>query len=215
MIDADWPASLDEDELAELDTYLREHAGEDRLLLDGVHGLLTVLAIGPRPAKPEEWLSEVLHDTFIDPEQGERVLTLLARLNDSVIAEIETGSYEPILGELDGNAGSPAFSARGWCDGFSRGIDLRASDWESRLGHDPDLMQILGPIVALSIDDGVFDSDAGFAPLGDEEYDECLARIPEAVGALAAYWQEHPPQPVEGGPENVVPPRWRGGRSVH
>lgn len=219
MSESDWPASLADDELEELDQFLRAHPGEDHLLLDGVHGLLTSLAIGPSPASPEEWLPEVLHEPFTDVEEGERILTLLARLNDSVSLEIETGAYEPILGEVDTDDGGTAFTSRGWCEGFSRGIDMRAAAWESRLGQDSDLMQYLGPIIALSIEDEVFDSDAEFAALTDDEYDECLARIPESVDAVATYWRENPASKEdharhhEGDPPR--PPRRRGGRWVH
>lgn len=219
MSDADWPASLADSELEELDQFLRAHAGENHLLLDGVHGLLTSLAIGPTPALPDEWLPEVLHEPFADPDEGERILTLLARLNDSVLLEIETGAYEPILGEIDEGNGESSFTSRGWCEGFSRGIDLRAKAWEARLGQDSDLMQYLGPIIALSIEDEVFDSDAEFAALSDEEYDECLARIPEAIDAVASYWREHPLEadeaPATASDGTPRPPRRRGGRWVH
>jgi uncharacterized protein len=215
---SEWLVSPTDNELEELDQFLRAHGGDEDLLLDGVHGFLTALAIGPTPAKPEEWLPEILHEPFVDPSLGERVLTLLARLNDAIAPELETGSYEPILGELDIEEGPPAFTARGWCEGFSRGIDLRAPSWEGRLGHDSDLMELLSPIIALAIDDGVFESDAEFAPLGDDEYDECLAQIPSAVGAVAEYWRAHPlaadERPVA--PEDAAaPPRRRGGRWVH
>src|SRR5690606_18704958 len=119
MSESDWPASLSDSELEELDQFLRAHPGEDHLLLDGVHGLLTSLAIGPSPATPDEWLPEVLHEPFADIDEGERILTLLARLNDSVTLEIETGAYEPILGEIDTDDGGSAFTARGWCEGLA------------------------------------------------------------------------------------------------
>jgi uncharacterized protein len=215
-----WPSSLGDSDLEELDRFLRERARDDDLLLDGVHGLLTALAVGPQPATPDEWLPEVLHQPFADPEEAEHVLTLLARLNDAIAPELETGSYEPILGELDGPQDSAsAFTARGWCEGFSRGIDLRAQAWEARLGKDTRLMELLGPIIALAIDDGVFESDDEFAPLGDEEYDECLAEIPGAVAAIADYWRDQPVAPDApggaGGDGTIAVPRRRGGRWVH
>ena len=214
----DWLLAPSDGELEELDQFLRVHAGDEDLLLDGVHGFLTALAIGPQPAKPEEWLPEILNAPFADAAEGERVLTLLARLNDAIRPELEIGSYEPILGEIETDEGTPAFTARGWCEGFSRGIDLRAPSWEGRLGRDSELMELLTPIIALAIDDGVFESDAEFAPLGDEDYDECLAQIPASVGAVAEYWRTHPLEPgerpvEERGPQ--LPPRRRGGRWVH
>ncbi len=220
MMAPDWLTSPSDSELEELDQFLRANAGDEDLLLDGVHGFLTALAIGPVPAKPEEWLPEILHAPFADSEEGARVLSLLAQLNDAITPELEMGTYEPILGELDTAADEPqAFTARGWCEGFSRGIDLRAPSWEGRLGQDSELMELLGPIIALAIDDGVFESDAEFAPLGDDDYDECLAQIPAAVGAVAEYWRNHPlgqDEPAAAGAESgLVPPRRRGGRWVH
>src|SRR5690242_4815956 len=121
MAASDWPTSPSDEDLEELDQFLRGRSGDDDLLLDGVHGLLTALAIGPVPAKPDEWLPEVLHEPFVNNDEGERVLTLLAQLNDAIAPELETGTYEPILGELDTDEGEveAAFTARGWCEGFS------------------------------------------------------------------------------------------------
>lgn len=208
-------ASPTETELDELDRFLRDHANGESLLLDGVHGLLTALAVGPKPATPEEWLPEVLHAPFADATEGERVLTLLARLNDAIAPELATGVYEPILGELD--EPDVAFTARGWCEGFSRGIDLRAPAWQARLHSDERLMQILGPIVALAIDDGVFESEGDFTPLEDDDYESCLAEIPRVVGAVAEYWRSNPPTAKDAGDiagAGLVRRR-RGGNWVH
>jgi uncharacterized protein len=215
-----WSSILDDAELDELDRFLRAHAGEESLLLDGVHGLLSANAIGPQPAAPEEWLPEILNDPFVDAEQGKRVLELLARLNESVSVEIEADEYEPILGEIELDDGNPALSAQGWCEGFSRGVDLRARLWETRLGADSQLTEVLGPIMALAVDEGVFATDADFSPLSEEEYDECLAQLPASVGAVAQYWQELPPTPEElsqpaSEGDSSNPRRRRGGRWVH
>ena len=221
ITEPEWPAALDDAELEELDLFLRSHAGEDALLLDGVHGLLSAVAIGPERVTPEEWLPEVLHDPFSDADEGKHILELIARLNESVALELETDSYEPILGEVELDDGDTALSALGWCEGFSRGVDLRAHLWETRLGADSQLTELLGPIMALAVEEGVFTTDADFAPLSEQEYDECLAQLPIAVTAVANYWQEHPPTPeelegrataVENSPQLR---RRRGGRWVH
>lgn len=217
----EWPSTLDDAELEELDLFLRSHAGEDALLLDGVHGLLTAVAIGPERVTPEEWLPEVLHDPFEDAEQGKHILELIARLNESVTLELESDAYEPILGEVELDDGDTALSALGWCEGFSRGVDLRAHLWETRLGADSQLTELLGPIMALAVEEGVFATDADFAPLSEQEYDECLAQLPSSVANVSNYWQEHPPtagelegraSAVENSP-NLK--RRRGGRWVH
>lgn len=217
--------SLPDNELERLDRFLRgyaERSGEG-LLLDGVHGLLTALAIGPEPALPEEWLPEVLQAPFEEPEQGREILGLLAKLNDSIPTELESDNYEPVLGELADQGDQPGdLSAAGWCEGFSRGIDLRAAMWETRLAEDTDLMELLGPIMALAVDDGILAADMPIEKLDENEYEACLAQIPEAVNALAHYWRVHPPTERERTADGSASssqfsqlPARRGGRWVH
>jgi len=220
----EWPSSLDDNELEELDRYLRAHTGEGDLLLDGVHGLLSALAVGPMPVLPEEWLPEVLHEPFADENEGNRVLALLAKLNDSIRAELDVDAYEPILGEVELETGL-MLSAAGWCEGFSRGIDLRANLWESRLAEDPQLMELLGPVMALAVDEGILSAETEFEKLSDDEYDECLARVPAVLGAVSHYWQAKPATEAEveamllklpdHADDATTPPRQRSGHWVH
>lgn len=216
----DWPATLDDAELEQLDVFLRTHAAEDSLLLDGVHGLLSALAIGPVRTTPDTWLPEILHEPFEDEEEGRRILELLARLNESIELELESDSYEPILGEVELEDGDTSLSAHGWCEGFSRGVDLHARLWEARLGSDAQLTELLGPIMALAVEEGIFETDADFAPLSEQEYDDCIAQLPAAVNAVAHYWRDAPPSDEEiAGSSNEAespnPRRRRGGRWVH
>jgi uncharacterized protein len=220
---ADWPSSLDDNELDELDNYLRARAQDGHLLLDGVHGLLSAIAVGPVQVLPEEWLPEVLHEPFEDEDEGNRVLALLAKLNDSISAELDVDAYEPILGEVESEAG-PALSAAGWCEGFSRGIDLRAGLWEKRLADDPTLMEMLGPVMALAVDEGILSAEAEFEKLSEDEYDDCLAQLPAVLVAVNHYWYEHPATEAEidalnhtseTKKEQPGPPRQRSGHWVH
>ena len=221
---AEWPSSLDDNELDELDRYLRAHTGEDDLLLDGVHGLLSALAVGPLLVLPEEWLPEVLHEPFVDETEGNRVLALLAKLNDSIAAEIEVDAYQPILGEMESETG-PMLSAAGWCEGFSRGIDLRANLWENRLSEDAQLMELLGPVMALAVDEGILSAETQFEKLSDDEYDDCLTQVPAVLGAVNQYWQAKPVTEAEvetmvlqrptADVDETVPPRQRSGHWVH
>jgi uncharacterized protein len=220
----EWPSSLDDNELDELDRYLRAHTGEGDLLLDGVHGLLSALTVGPLLVLPEEWLPEVLHEPFADEDEGNRVLALLAKLNDSISAELDVDAYEPILGEVELEAAGPMLSAAGWCEGFSRGIDLRASLWESRLAEDPQLMELLGPVMALAVDEGILSAETEFEKLSDDEYDDCLSQVPGVLGAVNRYWQAKPATEAEveamvrqqpGESDDEAPPRQRSGHWVH
>jgi uncharacterized protein len=220
----EWPSSLDERELDELDRYLRAHTGESDLLLDGVHGLLSALAVGPLLVLPDEWLPEVLHEPFADEDEGNRVLELLAKLNDSISAELDVEAYEPILGEVELETG-PMLSAAGWCEGFSRGIDLRASLWENRLAEDAQLMELLGPVMALAVDEGILSAEAEFEKLSDDEYDECLSQVPAVLNAVNQYWQAKPATEAEveamvhqyrpKNDDDATPPRQRSGHWVH
>lgn len=226
MTKTEWPSSLDDNELDELDRYLRAHTGEGDLLLDGVHGLLSALAVGPLLVLPDEWLHEVLHEPFSDEAEGNRVLELLAKLNDSITAELDVQAYEPILGEVELERG-PMLSAAGWCEGFSRGIDLRAGLWEARLSEDPALMELLGPVMALAVDEGVLSADTEFEKLSDEEYDECLSQVPMVLAAVNQYWHARPITEEEmetmalqqgsanGEDSSNTPPRQRSGHWVH
>ncbi len=204
-IEHPWPRMLADTELDELDQFLRARADDDSLLLDGVHGLLTALAIGPTPVAPERWLPQVLRQPFADSDEGERVLALLAQLNDSIPAELRVDAYQPILGELDpaqsdvvgDDPDTPVLTAAGWCEGFSRGIDLCAALWEKRLAEDPELMELLGPIMALALDEGVLTADAEFERLSEDEYDECLSQVPQVLGAVADYGRMRAPSASE------------------
>ncbi|MGH8113403.1 MAG: YecA family protein [Rhodanobacteraceae bacterium] len=215
---------IDDAELEVLDRYLRGHAqdSDETMLLDGVHGMLTALAIGPDPALPQEWLPEVLHTPFENPEQGAAVLGLLAKLNYSIPAELDGEMYEPVLGEVTPDeAARSDLTAAGWCQGFSRGIELRASIWESRLAEDGELMEMLTPIMALAVDEGVLAADVPIAKLDDNEYEACLAQIPDVVEAVAHYWRVRPATERErasgGAPSGASggPPSRRGGHWVN
>jgi uncharacterized protein len=76
-------------------------------------------------------------------------------------------------------------------------VDLRARLWEARLGADSRLTELLSPIMALAVQEGVFQTDAEIEPLTEAEYDECLAQLPSAIEAVAHYWAEVPPTPAE------------------
>jgi uncharacterized protein len=76
--------------------------------------------------------------------------------------------------------------------------------------------------MALAVDEGVLAADVPIAKLDDNEYEACLAQIPDAVEAVAHYWRVRPPTERErtagGGAsssEFASAPARRGGRWVH
>ena len=75
---------------------------------------------------------------------------------------------------------------------------------------------------ALAVDEGVLAADVPIAKLDDNEYETCLAQIPEVVEAVAHYWRVRPPTERErtaggGATSNEFSclPARRGGRWVH
>jgi hypothetical protein len=78
---------------------------------------------------------------------------------------------------------------------FSIGIDLRSDIWEQRMHEDAHLLELLGPIIQLAADEGVFENPDGetLAPLSETEYDAQLASLPNAVVEVQQYWREYPP----------------------
>lgn len=217
---------LDEAEYEELGEVLQERAGENGLLLDALHGLITALAIGPEPVPPDEWMPHVIDDSqpFESIEQAERAIGLILRLYNSVAHDLDELRYEPILGAIETEAGESAFSAQGWCEGFSIGVDLRADTWEARMKEDRELMELLAPILALAGDEGVFETEAAEdpTPLSEAEYEDALNKLPTAVYDVHQYWRDHPPSapftpksPAEPDAPRPPLPRRRGGRWLH
>ncbi len=212
---------LDDTELDELHTLLAERGGDDALLLDGVHGLVTAIAAGPEAIEVDEWLPHVL-----DPEQpfetvdaAERAFGLVLRLYNATVSDLDRFTWEPILGETR-HDDEVTVSAAGWCEGFSLGVDLRAELWETRMAADPRLMDALEPILELAGDAGLLEHPDGETPepLDESEYDTLIARLPKAAQDVQQYWRDHPPGsdiPPAVSPAARPVPRRRGGRSVH
>lgn len=216
---------LGEAEYEELGDLLAQRAtGDDSMLLDGLHGLVTAVAIGPEPVPPDEWMPQVIDDTnpFESVEQAERVIALILRMYNSVAHDLDELRYEPILGAVETEAGESTFSAQGWCEGFTLGVDLRSDAWETRMKEDRELMDLLAPILALAGDEGVFETEAAeeTPSLSEAEYEDALNKLPAAVYDVQQYWRDHPPSAPftakAASPEDALAvPRRRGGRWLH
>lgn len=215
--------ALDNEELDELHNALHARNGDDGPLLDGLHGLITALLVGPQPVPSDEWLPLVLtpEQPFASHLEAEQLTSLCLRLYHSVERGLEQLVYEPILAEYDdedGDEDAVVVEAHGWCAGFSMGVDLRARLWEPRLRYDPRLMEIMAPVMALAFSEGLFEefSDPRWPPLSDSEREACLQMIPSCVIDIQHYWRDNPPQlePIPTGRARRAP-RKRGGRWVH
>jgi uncharacterized protein len=210
---------LDDTELDELNELLAARGDGDAMLLDGAQGLVTAVAIGPGAIGPEEWMPYLIdHERAFDSvEQAERVVRLLLRLHATVADELEQLTYEPILGQVETESGGVATSARGWCEGFSIGVDLRNEIWDERLREDPRLSDVLGPVIALATDEGVFEhgDDDEPAPLSETEYEDALAKVGAAIIDTQQYWRDNPPGAALPEPLDPAHLRSKNGHSLH
>lgn len=214
---------IDGDDLDALQNILvSREDGAEGLLVDAIQGLLVALAIGPEKVSAETWMPLIVDDgrAFDTEEAAAEAVRLILRLNRMVVASIEADQFHPILAEIESeNNDEPGrLSARGWCEGFSLGVDLAAEAWESRMSADASLLELLGPIIALAAEEDLFEPPEGgpLPPLSESEYEAALMALPDAVGAVYRYWQEHPAgiEPAAASTPRTVPRR-RGGGWVH
>jgi uncharacterized protein len=192
------PLPLDEQDFEEVDKLLQSLGAEDGLRLDGAQGLLTALIVGPQEVGPEDWLPVILGGEPLGAPSPklQRLLDLLLRFQASLAHGLDIHSYDPIFAEHDAEGDEPAIDAGGWCEGFSLGVDLNAEIWEQRMQEDRTLLEMLAPIVALGVDDGVFAEvrNPDQAPLSERERDIVVAQLASVLIDVRQYWQEHPPE---------------------
>jgi uncharacterized protein len=167
------PYGLTDAELEELNEFLSAHPGPHQFGLDAAHGLLTAVVVAPEPIAASEWLPLLVDEaeSFVDADESNRVLTLIVRLYNSVVQELEAFTYQPIFAESDADEGGTRLTPKGWCEGFAAGIDLRSEIWGTRLATDPRLLEIMEPIIRLSAEEGVLDIDVvEEAPEADDDH---------------------------------------------
>jgi uncharacterized protein len=192
------PLLLDEQDYQEIDELLADFGADEGLRLDGAHGLLTAVIVGPRSLGPEEWLPVILGGEPVgaDAQRLQRLLDLLVRLAGSIVQSLDTHQFEPIFAERETEEGDHFVDASGWCEGFSLGVDLEGELWEERMQEDPALIELIAPVVTLGVDDGVFAEvrDPEMAALGEDERDELIRQLPGVLTDIRQYWQDQPPE---------------------
>ena len=122
---------------------------QDCMDLEMLDGFLAAVVSGPDTIQPSEWLPVVWSDSqrtvspaFADNEQAERILSLILRLQNSIVRTLTDSPtrFKPLLyraeeGEAHprgqksakGDAGPPEASA--WCEGYMTGVLLREELW--------------------------------------------------------------------------------------
>lgn len=189
---------LDEQDFEEIDRLLEALGAEEGLRLDGAQALLTALVVGPQPVGPENWLPVILGGEPLGAPSPrlQRLLDLLLRLQANIAHGLDLNNYDPIFAEHESAGGDSSIDAGGWCEGFGLGVDLNAEAWEQRMQEDRSLLDLLAPVVALGVDDGVFAEvrNPDQAPLSERERDLVVAQLGSVLTDVRQYWQEHPPE---------------------
>lgn len=181
-------ALLDEQDLRDLDELLALIEHPDALHLDGAQGLLTACIVGPEPVPADQWLPLVLGNghTGLSGEAETRLIELLMKMHDAIRQGLWSYAYEPIFAEHEDEDGERVSEVGGWCEGFSLGVDLCAEAWERSLSAESELMDLLEPVMALGVDDGVFAQirDPDFGNLSEAEREQLMLQLPGSMAEL-------------------------------
>ncbi|MDI9331354.1 MAG: UPF0149 family protein [Alphaproteobacteria bacterium] len=132
---------LSEDELDELDDLLIDEANGDIYSISMLDGFCHALAIGPQTITPAQWLPMILEDEepveepeFIDPQTLKRMVGLIMRHYNSVIACYTRPAPRPVLyfqlGQFDDE---PFKDPVTWAIGFNKVIYLNQDAWQPLL----------------------------------------------------------------------------------
>ncbi len=100
------------------------------------HGLLTVLTVGPVLFSPSEIVqvlsqkSSAEQPSLSDFPQSEKILGLIARLQNEIVLDLDGKIFEPESFEREHSSGEIYPDTFSWCEGFVLGIDHHVQVWE-------------------------------------------------------------------------------------
>ena len=150
------------EEMLELDTFLiSERSSGNSMSIDALDGFFTALVVGPVSVLPSEWIPLVLgteqNDAFSSVEEAQRVMQLLMRYMNSLIASfhVDAEQFVPIYEccKFEKKEDEDA-AATSWALGFILGIELRFEEWKpifDVVNNDVEEEElILSPIILLS-----------------------------------------------------------------
>jgi yecA family protein len=101
-----------------------------------LHGLLTAFAVGPGECSPsgiaqvlsgKSKVEEPISNNF---SRSERILGLIARLQNEIVLDLDGDIFEPESFEREHPSGEIYPDTFSWCEGFVLGIDHDAEVWE-------------------------------------------------------------------------------------
>ena len=100
------------------------------------HGLLTALAVGPVLFSPSEIVQVILQNSkaeqpvINDFSQSEKILELIARLQNEIVFDLDAEIFEPESFEREHPSGEIYPDTFSWCEGFLVGINHDVQVWK-------------------------------------------------------------------------------------
>jgi uncharacterized protein len=157
-----------------------------RMMLSGIDGFITGVAIGPEPIPPEEWLPVIWggqEPAFADEAEARAVFGALIRRHGAIVNQVNEDRYRAITW-FDTKARR---LVRPWADGFMEAMTLRAAQW-SELVLSEEHVSLILPIMALASEGVELRRE-----VPKRERREFLTgaadALPSATLAIAKYWQ--------------------------
>jgi len=150
---------LSDDEIEELDDFLMsEGVPENTMDISTLDGFFASIVLHPQLFMPSDYLRWIWDEDegkdepdFSSLDEANRILGLIMRHYNSVLAAIENVQFEPLFGILLQEDGSEFFDAEGWCAGFMLGVTLFNEPWDAVFKSRP---QLLTPMVLLGTKSG-------------------------------------------------------------
>ena len=184
------PDRLSDPKLVLLGELLDQMEVDSAMDLEELDGFFAALHCGPELVPPSEYIPEVVGDDheFLDADAAQLFVDLLKHHWNEVGAELHRDVvFDPIL-LRDENG---AVYGNNWAIGFLRGVDMRKEAWSEIV--DDELTIFLTPMLRLAyeIDPDALIPDFAGKPLTDEQRDDVLLDLCEAVGAMFDYLEPH------------------------
>ncbi|CAN7721500.1 UPF0149 family protein [Caballeronia sp. LjRoot31] len=186
---------LSDDELDELDRFLMSDlVSDETLMVDGLDGYLTAIAIGPITLMPSQWLPGIWGPerddapAFESKEQAQRIMSLIVQHFNGIIETLENdlGSFAPVFSE-DKFPDDPHVypNAEPWALGFMEGLNLCRSAWQP-LFDEPDGQVWLRPLHLLGAEDLSEEEDS--LVLRPDQREQFAKQIPDSIAMIYRYW---------------------------
>ena len=195
-VSANQSKPLTDDELEELDQFLMSEAtSDDAMMIDTLDGYLTAIAIGPRALTINEWLSRVWgsddehRPDFESPTEGQRIIELIIRHLNSIIATLERDPdyINPMFECLnEDETNDTRLDATMWSYGFLTGVKLNWDEWDPLI-NDSDGIKAFYPIYLLG-DEEIGPEDRKLIETL-EQRDALTELIPGSIAWIYQFWQ--------------------------